>query len=125
GEVQIGPSVTAEIGDRDRCAERRDVRLDACDLWIEGRPVMHEVYAGRHSLVTQHESRMRSIRSRATRSAIQSHREEESGKEGYGDDGAPNGGAGAVQHESEYNVRPSRQRQCYSGEGMRGVDEWP
>ena len=87
------------------------MRLDTRDLWVESRPVVHEVNTGRRSLVTEHKSRVRSIRSRATRSAIQSHREEESGKEGNGDDGAPNGRAGAVQHESEYNVRPSRQRQ--------------
>src|SRR5438105_4371055 len=49
---------------------------------------------------------MRGVRSRATRPAIQSHREQKSGKEGYGDDGAPNGGAGTRQHESEYKVRP-------------------
>ena len=82
---------------------------------------MHEVYAGRHSLVTQHESGMRSVRGRPTRPAIKSHREQDSGKEGYGDYGAPNRGAGAVQHESEYNVRLSRQRQVSSGEGMPGM----
>jgi hypothetical protein len=87
--------------------------------------MMDEIDPGRQSLVTQNKSRVRSIRSRATRPAIQSHREQESRKEGYGDDGAPNRGAGAVQHESEYNVRPSRQRQCPSGERIRGADEWP
>jgi hypothetical protein len=82
------------------------VRFDTRNLWIEARPMVDEIDPGRHSLVTQNKSRVRSVRSRATRPAIQSHREQESGKEGYGDDGAPNRGAGAVQHESEYNVRP-------------------
>ena len=74
------------------------MRLDTRDLWVESRPVVHEVNAGCGSLITQYESRVRSVRGRATRPAIQSHREQESGKEGYGDDGLPNGGAGAVQH---------------------------
>jgi hypothetical protein len=87
--------------------------------------MVDEINPGRQSLVTQSKSRMRSVRGRATRPAIQSHREQESGKEWYGDDGAPNRGAGAVQHESEYNVRPSRQRQYSSGERICGVDEWP
>jgi hypothetical protein len=39
---------------------------------------------------------MRGVRGRVTRSAIQLHREQESGNERYGDDGAPNLGAGAV-----------------------------
>jgi hypothetical protein len=101
------------------------VRLDARDLWIEGRPVVHEIYAGLRSLIPQHESRVRSVRGRATRTAIQSHREQQSGKERYGDYGAPNLGAGALHHESEYNVRRSRQRQISTGERMRAGDEWP
>ena len=101
------------------------MRLDTRDLWVEARPMVDEIDPGRQSLVTQNKSRMRGVRARATRPAIQSHREQESGKEGYGDDGAPNRGAGAVQHKSEYNVRPSRQRQRSSGERIRGVDEWP
>ena len=71
--------------------------------------------------VTQEKSRVRRVGGRATGPTIQSHREQKSGKEGYGDYGAPNRGAGAVQHESEYNVRLSRQRQVSSGEGMPGM----
>ena len=83
------------------------MRFDTRDLWIEARPMVDEIDPGRQSLVTQNKSRVRSVRSRATRPAIQSHRKQKSGKEGYGDDSAPNRGARAVQHESEYNVRPS------------------
>jgi len=125
GEVKIGLSVAIEVGDGHRCSQSRYVRLDASDLWIEGRPMVNEMNASRRGLVTQHESRVRSVRDGATRPAIKSHREEESGKKGYGEDSAPNCWAGAVQHESEYNVRPSRERQRSSGERIRGVDEWP
>jgi hypothetical protein len=75
------------------------VRLDTRDLWVKARPMVDETDPGRQSLVTQNKSRVRSVRSCATRPAIQSHREQESGKDGYGDDGAPNRGAGAGQHE--------------------------
>ena len=48
---------------------------------------------------------MRGVSIRPYWPAIQPHRHKESGKEGYSDDGAPNGGAGAV-HESEYSLPP-------------------
>ena len=68
------------------------------DLRIEGRPVVHEVNAGRRSLVAQHESGVRSVRGRPTRPAIQSHREQQRCQKRHGDDGAPNGGARSVKH---------------------------
>ncbi len=95
--------------------------LDVGDLRIERRPVVDEVNTGGCRFVTQEKSRVRRVGGGSDRPAIEPHREQDSGKEGYGDYGAPNRGAGAVQHESEYNVRPSRQRQVSSGESMPGM----
>src|SRR5205823_1997380 len=46
GEVEIGSSVTIEIGDGYRGAQRRHVRLNVGNLRIEGRPVVNEVDPG-------------------------------------------------------------------------------
>jgi hypothetical protein len=99
--------------------------LDSRDFGIERWAVVNEVNGGRRGLVAQHESGVRSVRRRPVLPAIQSHREQESGKEGHGDDCAPDRWAGAVQHESEYNVRPSPQRQSAYGECMHLRDECP
>ena len=73
--------------------------------------MVHEVNACRRGLVAQDESGMRGVGGRPIRSTIQSHREQDRSEKGHADNRAADGGAGAVQHESEYNVRPSRQRQ--------------
>jgi hypothetical protein len=60
--------------------------------------VVHEVNPGRGGLVPQNESRMRSISNRPTRPAIQSHCEQQRCEKWNGQDGAPNGGIGSMQH---------------------------
>jgi hypothetical protein len=66
------------------------VRFYANDLWIECRPVVHEVDSCRRGLVTQHESRVSGVSSRATRPAIQSHREQQCREKRHRHDGASN-----------------------------------
>jgi hypothetical protein len=60
--------------------------------------VMDEVNARRGRAVVQREARVHGVGSRPARSAIEPHREQDGGQEGDGDDGAPSGGAGTVQH---------------------------
>ncbi len=98
GEIQIGLSVGIEVRDGHRCPQPRNVWLYAGDLWIERRPVVHEMNSGGGRLVTQHESRVRRISDLPDGAAIQSHREKDRRQEGHGDDGAPNGGARSVRH---------------------------
>jgi hypothetical protein len=66
---------------------------------------VHEVNSGSRRLVPQHESRVRSVRSRSTRLAIEFHRQHQSGEEGHGDDGTPYGG----------------RRPCSTGESIASV----
>jgi len=73
--------------------------------------MVHEVNACRRGLVAQDESGVRGVGRRAIRSTIQSHREQDRSEKGHADNRAADGGAGTAEHESEYNVRPSRQRQ--------------
>src|SRR4051812_18817779 len=58
GEVEIGTAVAVEVGDRDRCSERGYMGLDAGDLRVEGRSVMHEADAGVHGNIPQGKSWM-------------------------------------------------------------------
>jgi hypothetical protein len=51
-----------------------------------------------------------SVRCRPTRPAIQSHREQDGRQKRHGDDGAANGGAGSVKHDSDYSRCTSRRR---------------
>jgi hypothetical protein len=105
--------VAVEVGDGHGCSQRRDVRLDAGDLWIEGRPVVHEVYAGSQSLVAQHKSRVRSVRGSATRPTIESHREQQCSKKRHGNDRASNCWGSNGLHRGD-DTRPFTTRVSYS-----------
>jgi hypothetical protein len=74
------------------------VGLYARDLWIEGWPVVDKVDPSRGGFVTQQESGVSSVRGRSKGAAIKSHRKQKRCEERYRDDGAPNGGAGSVEH---------------------------
>ena len=104
GEVEVWLPIAVEVGDRDRRPERCDVWLDAGDLGIEARAMVDKVNAGRGSLVTQREPRMRGVRRRAGRPPIQSHRQQDCAQEGHRHDCAAHAGArsvcGGLGHES-------------------------
>src|SRR6185503_17825879 len=92
------PAVAIEVADRYGSAERGDVWFDVGDLRVEGGPLMDKGDARCLRLVTKGEAGMRRVRERPDRTAVQSHGEENCGKEGHGHDAAPNGRAGTLRH---------------------------